>query len=55
MNTSHLFPIETTIRNASKGANPDRKTTPMVSEIKTKQSTNEENLSIVEAVHASSS
>jgi hypothetical protein len=43
-----FFPIETTIRNALKGGKPDRKpyTTPMVSEIHTKQSANEENSSL---------
>jgi hypothetical protein len=41
----HLFPIETRIRNASKGGKPDRKpyTTPMASKFHTKQSSNEEN------------
>jgi hypothetical protein len=48
----HLFPIETTIRNASIGEKRDRNhTTPVVSEIHTKQSNNEENSSLFMKTH----
>ena len=48
INTS--FHIETTIRNALKGGKPENHTTPMVSEIHTKQSINEENSSLENSI-----